>query len=291
MKQLLVLIASVASLAAASAHGQEVVIDPTHIALDTVNQVTNIAQYTSTELNTLNSYTQQVLAYEKQIQQYETQIQQLVQQGNPAALLNLAGLSDLSTMIASGAQVYKSAMQLDGSIQQIQNGALQLANVNPTQIFSQFQNGYGSLNGITLTGTTAAGTTFTRDPNLYVYPAATNQAANSYGQTVASIGQQQQQLALDIQTNLQNLQNAPDDATVQKYSALLAAQNAQMQLLGQQAAQAAATAAQQQAASAANQAAAAAAAAEQAAQDANAAETAAGTFFAPASTSNFQLNR
>lgn len=291
MKKNLLLILAVTALSVMPGTAQEVVIDPTSIALDTVDQATNYVQYAATELNTLNQYTQQVLQYEKQIQQYETQVQSLLQQGNPAALLNLAGLSDLSNLIGSGAQVYKSALQLDGSIQQIQGGVLQLANVQPPQIFAQFQNGYGVLNGISATGTTSAGNSFNRDPQSYVYPAAAANAANSYGQTVASIGQQQQTLAAQIQTTLANIQSAPDDATVQKYAALLQAQNAEMQLLGQQATQAATTAQQQQAAAQASDLAAKRAAAEKAAQDANDGEARAATSFIPPTTSTFRFDQ
>ena len=63
---------------------------------------------------------------------------------------------------------------------------------------------------------------------------------------MADIGTQQTKLTSQINDTLQSLNGAQTDAEVQKYSALLAAQNAQLANLNQQAAQVAAQATQQQ---------------------------------------------
>ena len=260
-------------LFAVKSHGQWAVIDAAQIAQNETNQAMNYVNYVNTQLNTY-----------QQVQQQITQLERL---GNPATYTNLAGLSQLGTMTQKIPSSFQGLPQMTGNTTSLTSGSvLQLGNATPTQIFANLQGTYQPINP---TATTAAGTAYSLTPGQYVYQGAVNNSAANYAARMAQIGQQQAALTASINTTLQNLDGAQTDAEVQKYSALLAAQNAQLAALGQQAAQVAAQAAQQQTSATASQQAQQQAQSEQNAAEARDGETKAAAFFSsPSATSSLQ---
>ena len=217
-------------LFAASGYSQWAVIDVAHIAQDEVNQTLNYVDYVGTQVNT----------YEQQL----NQVEQLKRLGDPSTLTNLAGLNKLGTSVQTLGAPMQGTPQITGGVSSLTSGSvLQLNGATPTQIFSSLQGTYKPINA---TGVTSSGTTFNRSPDQYVYKGAVANASNNYASRMADIGTQQTKLTSQINDTLQSLNGAQTDAEVQKYSALLAAQNAQLANLNQQAAQVAAQATQQQ---------------------------------------------
>ena len=263
-------------LFAASGYSQWAVIDVAHIAQDEVNQTLNYVDYVGTQVNT----------YEQQL----NQVEQLKRLGDPSTLTNLAGLNKLGTSVQTLGAPMQGTPQLTGGVSSLTSGSvLQLNGASSTQIFSSLQGTYKPINP---TGVSSSGnTTYTRSPDGYVYQGAVANASSNYASRMADIGTQQTKLTSQISDTLQSLQGAQTDAEVQKYSALLAAQNAQLANLNQQAAQVAAQATQQQTTAQAQDQAAKQAQAEKNTADAAEGEQQAAAFFTISPTSDFKWNQ
>ena len=179
--------------------------------------------------------------------------------------------------------------QLTGGVSSLTSGSvLQLNGATPTQIFSSLQGTYQPINS---TGVSSSGnTTFTRSPDGYVYHAAVASASNNYATRMSDLGTQQTKLTSQINDTLQSLNGAQTDAEVQKYTALLAAQNAQLANLNQQAAQIAEQAKQQQTTAQAQDQAAKQAQAEKNGADAAEGEKKAAAYFTVSPGSQFNWN-
>ena len=263
-------------LFAASGYSQWAVIDVAHIAQDEVNQTLNYVDYVGTQVNT----------YEQQL----NQVEQLKRLGDPSTLTQMAGLNKLGTSVQTLGAPMQGVPQLTGGTSSLTSGSvLQLNGASSTQIFSSLQGTYQPINS---TGVSTSGnTTFTRSPDAYVYKGAVANASSNYASRMADVGTQQTKLTADINNTLQSLQGAQTDAEVQKYTALLAAQNAQLANLNQQAAQIAAQATQQQTTAQAQDQAAKQAQAEKNTADASEGEQKAASFFTISPTPEFNWNK
>ena len=238
-------------------------IDVAHIAQDEVNQTLNYVDYVGTQVNT----------YEQQL----NQVEQLKRLGDPSTLTNLAGLNKLGTSVqtlgapdAGYAAAYRRREQPD----QRERFAAQrgVADANFLQPARHLQT--DQLHGCNQRRHDLYPVT-----RQYVYKGAVANASSNYASRMADIGAQQTKLTSQINDTLQSLNGAQTDAEVQKYSALLAAQNAQLANLNQQAAQVAAQATQQQTTALAQDQAAKQAQAEQNAAEAADGEKKAAAFF------------
>ena len=263
-------------LFAASGYSQWAVIDVAHIAQDEVNQTLNYVDYVGTQVNT----------YEQQL----NQVEQLKRLGDPSTLTQMAGLNKLGTSVQTPGAPMLGTPQLTGGTMSLTSGSvLQLNGASSNQIFSSLQGTYQPINS---TGVSTSGnTTFTRSPDAYVYHGAVANASSNYASRMADVGTQQTKLTADINNTLQSLQGAQTDAEVQKYSALLAAQNAQLANLNQQAAQIAEQAKQQQTTAQAQDQAAKQAQADKSTADAAEGEQKAASFFTISPTPEFKWNQ
>ena len=263
-------------LFAASGYSQWAVIDVAHIAQDEVNQTLNYVDYVGTQVNT----------YEQQL----NQVEQLKRLGDPSTLTQMAGLNKLGTSVQTPGAPMLGTPQLTGGTMSLTSGSvLQLNGASSNQIFSSLQGTYQPINS---TGVSTSGnTTFTRSPDAYVYHGAGANASSNYASRMADVGTQQTKLTADINNTLQSLQGAQTDAEVQKYSALLAAQNAQLANLNQQAAQIAEQAKQQQTTAQAQDQAAKQAQADKSTADAAEGEQKAASFFTISPTPEFKWNQ
>ena len=262
-------------LFAASGYSQWPVTDAASIAQNEIHQTLNYVDYFGTQLNT----------YEQQI----NQVEQLRRLGDPGTLVQMAGLNNLGSKVQQLGAPMQGLPQLTGSVSSLTSGSVsQLNGASSGQIFSSLQ---GTYRPISSTGVSSSGnTTFTRSPDAYVYHAAVANASNNYATRMSDLATQQTKLTSQINDTLQSLQNAQTDAEVQKFSALLAAQNAQLANLNQQAAQIAAQATQQQTTAQAQDQAAKQAQAEKNAADAAEGEKKAAAYFTVSPGSQFNWN-
>jgi hypothetical protein len=189
------------------ARASTIVYDPINHATAVGNEVVNFAKWAAselheaaTELNTLNTYENEVL--------------QLARMGDPAALRSLPGVSNI-------AELYQIYGQLNYDYQRIQgltNPQNLQANFN--SILATYKqapwNGFTALNGVNV------------QPNMgaFQFPVNDYNVGQNLTQQLSQLDQKKATLTKQRDSTLQSLQSATTQSDVQKYHAALDALNA-----------------------------------------------------------------
>jgi hypothetical protein len=190
---------------AAAAQAQWVVTDPLLQVQEFIDEAQNIAQY--------------VQMVDNQIQQIETltsQLQQLQNYntafGNPAAILNINGASQVS------GDLNKPVVGQSLVTVQIDSQGVE------TMTFS----GNGLYHTIGATFQTPSGNEVQRENDLYTENAAIQNATENYTNVYADATQRRLTLRTQIAATIQKLQNATTASEVQKLTGVLIAQDADL---------------------------------------------------------------
>jgi hypothetical protein len=162
-------------------------------------QETNTA---ATELNTLHSYEQEVI--------------QLARLGNPAALAQLTGVNQITSL-------YRDYAMISSDIYQMQ------AAVNPQNFQSQFNSILATYKQPNWQGViTYGGGQFLPTAGNFQFATANYSAVQTAQKTIASLTAQRQSVQTQRDSALQSLQAATTQSDVQKWTAVVQALNASM---------------------------------------------------------------
>jgi hypothetical protein len=162
-------------------------------------QETNMA---ATELNTLHSYEQEVI--------------QLARLGNPAALAQLTGVNQITSL-------YRDYAMISSDIYQMQ------AAVNPQNFQSQFNSILATYKQPNWQGViTYGGGQFLPTAGNFQFATANYSAVQTAQKTIASLTAQRQSVQTQRDSALQSLQAATTQSDVQKWTAVVQALNASM---------------------------------------------------------------
>jgi hypothetical protein len=196
-------------LLAGSAPANLVVHDPIGWVQYGVTEVVNYANWVAqetnaatTELNTLHSYEQQVI--------------QLARLGNPAALAQLTGVSQITSL-------YRDYAMISSDLYQMQ------AAVNPQNFQSQFNSVLATYKQPNWQGAiTYGGGQFMPTAGNFQFATANYSAVQTAQKTIATLTVQRQSVQTQRDSALQSLQAATTQSDVQKWTAVVQALNASM---------------------------------------------------------------
>jgi hypothetical protein len=164
-----------------------------------VAQETNMA---ATELNTLHSYEQEVI--------------QLARLGNPAALAQLTGVNQITSL-------YRDYAMISSDLYQMQ------AAVNPQNFQSQFNSILATYRQPNWQGAiTYGGGQYLPTAGNFQFATANYSAVQTAQKTIASLTAQRQSVQTQRDSALQSLQAATTQSDVQKWTAVVQALNASM---------------------------------------------------------------
>jgi hypothetical protein len=174
-----------------------------------VSEVINYANWAAqeantaaTELNTLRSYEQEVI--------------QLARMGDPSALAQLTGVSQITSL-------YRDYAMISSDIYQMQ------AAVNPQNFQSQFNSILATYKQPNWQGViTYGGGQFLPTAGNFQFATANYSAVQTAQKTIASLTAQRQSVQKQRDSALQNLQAATTQSDVQKWTAVVQALNASM---------------------------------------------------------------
>ena len=194
---------------AGSASANLIVHDPVGWVQYGVAEVVNYANWAAqeansaaTELNTLHSYEQEVI--------------QLARLGDPAALAQLTGVNEITSL-------YRDYAMISSDIQQMKNA------VNPQNFQSQFNSVLATYKQPNWQGViTYGGGQFLPTAGSYQFATANYNAAQTAQQTIASLTAQRQSIQMQRDSAVQSLQAATTQSDVQKWTAIVQALNASM---------------------------------------------------------------
>ena len=194
---------------AGSASANLIVHDPVGWVQYGVAEVVNYANWAAqeantaaTELNTLHSYEQQVI--------------QLARLGDPAALAQLTGVNEITSL-------YRDYAMISSDVQQMKNA------VNPQNFQSQFNSVLATYKQPNWQGViTYGGGQFLPTAGSYQFATANYNAAQTAEQTIASLTAQRQSIQMQRDSAVQSLQAATTQSDVQKWTAIVQALNASM---------------------------------------------------------------
>lgn len=189
-----------------SANAYDVVYDPINHATNIGNEIVNLIKWSATqvsaaqtELNTLNTYENTVL--------------QVARMGNPAALRNLPGVSNVAELY----QIYGQLTIDYQEIQRLTNPQNFQSNLN--SILATYKqpawNGFRTVNGVNI------------QPNQgsFQFPVGNYNVAANVQQQLTQLNQKKQILTQQRDTALQSLQSATDQSAVQKLHSMVTALN------------------------------------------------------------------
>jgi hypothetical protein len=196
-------------LIAGSARANLIVHDPVGWVQYGVAEVVNYANWAAqeanaaaTELNTLRSYEQQVI--------------QLVRLGDPAALAQLTGVSEITSLYRDYAMISSDIFQMKAA-------------VNPQNFQSQFNSVLATYQQPNWQGViTYGGGQFLPSAGNYQFATANYSAAQTAQQTIASLTAERQSVQTQRDSALLSLQAATTQSDVQKWNAVLQTLNASM---------------------------------------------------------------
>jgi hypothetical protein len=160
------------------------------------------ANTAATELNTLHSYEQEVI--------------QLARLGNPAALAQLTGVNEITSLYRDYAMISSDIFQMKAA-------------VDPQNFQSQFNSVLATYKQPNWQGVvTYGGGQFMPMAGNYQFSAANYAAAQTAQQTIASLNTQRQSVQTQRDNALRSLQAATTQSDVQKWTAVLQSLNASM---------------------------------------------------------------
>jgi len=174
-----------------------------------VSEVINYANWAAqeantaaTELNTLRSYEQQVI--------------QLARLGNPAALAQLTGVSQITSLYRDYAMISSDLFQMQAA-------------VNPQNFQSQFNSILATYKQPNWQGAiTYGGGQFMPTAGNFQFATASYNGVQTTQKTIASLTAQRQSVQTQRDSALQSLQAAATQSDVQKWTAVVQALNASM---------------------------------------------------------------
>jgi hypothetical protein len=198
------------SFVAFQAGATQVVYDPINHGTNIANEVTNLVQWTeteihaaATELNTLNTYENEVL--------------QLARMGDPKTLTaNLPGVSNLQTLSEIYGQAQKDVQVWSAYVNP------QSWKLTADQILSTYQQ--PALTTFTASNGVRVGTA----QSLFQFETANYNTAYGAQQTVSRLNQQLQTLTKELATATSSLQAATTTSDVQKYQGIVSSLHAQI---------------------------------------------------------------
>jgi hypothetical protein len=191
------------ALASMSARATMVVIDPTKLAQDAGNEITNLAKWTKTEVDAAQTEI-------NTLKMYENTVLQVARMGDPAALRNLPVVGTIAELAGSGQQLLREYNQIQ-------------ALTNPQNLkgnLSAVQSAYGLGNWNPLA------------PGAYQFPAASYQVSQTVQDQMAELEKQRQTLEQKRDQTLQAMQSATDQSTVQKLTGALVGVNGAIAEMG-----------------------------------------------------------
>jgi hypothetical protein len=160
------------------------------------------ANTAATELNTLRSYEQEVI--------------QLARLGNPAALAQLTGVSQITSLYRDYAMISSDLFQMEAA-------------VNPQNFQSQFNSILATYKQPNWQGAiTYGGSQFMPMAGNFQFATANYSAVQTAQQTIVSLTAQRQSVQTQRDSALQSLQAATTQSDVQKWTAVVQALNASM---------------------------------------------------------------
>ena len=197
------------SILAGTASANLIVHDPVGWVQYGVAEVVNYANWAAqetnmaaTELNTLHSYEQEVI--------------QLARLGNPAALAQLTGVNQITSL-------YRDYAMISSDIYQMQ------AAVNPQNFQSQFNSILATYKQPNWQGViTYGGGQFMPTAGNFQFATANYSVVQTAQKTIASLTAQRQSVQTQRDSALQSLQAATTQSDVQKWTAVVQALNASM---------------------------------------------------------------
>lgn len=197
------------SILAGTASANLIVHDPVGWVQYGVAEVVNYANWAAqetnmaaTELNTLHSYEQEVI--------------QLARLGNPAALAQLTGVNQITSL-------YRDYAMISSDIYQMQ------AAVNPQNFQSQFNSILATYKQPNWQGViTYGGGQFMPTAGNFQFATANYSVIQTAQKTIASLTAQRQSVQTQRDSALQSLQAATTQSDVQKWTAVVQALNASM---------------------------------------------------------------
>ena len=197
------------SILAGTASANLIVHDPVGWVQYGVAEVVNYANWAAqetnmaaTELNTLHSYEQEVI--------------QLARLGNPAALAQLTGVNQITSL-------YRDYAMISSDLYQMQ------AAVNPQNFQSQFNSVLATYKQPNWQGViTYGGGQFMPTAGNFQFATANYSVVQTAQKTIASLTAQRQSVQTQRDTALQSLQAATTQSDVQKWTAVVQALNASM---------------------------------------------------------------
>lgn len=202
MKAIAIIVLS-SLLCGASAHAQWVVYDPAVHTQQIIDQVQNIAKY----IEMINNQVQQIQMLTSQLEELERYNEAF---GNPASLLNIAGVNGLTFDLRR--------TEVGLTIEQVRHVT------KGSEAFTY--DGSGIYSSIGKTFKTPSGTEIEREPKIYRDNAAIQRTTQNYAKVFDEVRERRRTLKNEIAATTEKLQSARTDAEVQKLTGVLVGLNA-----------------------------------------------------------------